>query len=418
MFTEQFRPERRDAPQSEKLHTTETPYTLDGAIRSLRTYMLAETPQVREVPEANTGDWRDVIRRYRNRPDFKLFSETYGGAYADIPYAPLLAIGDKRFGDYSTPDGQNEFKDNELALTREEFSPPPWAHDLWRFARLKQAKMFSHDDSHACLRALDVVNGKLRFTVGSGFYSDAFYSMGSEGVRIVLDNDTSSDELKELHDMLSAKYGAVTLRDAVLQETGGSLTSFGDHVYNPTVGVAGTVLTSDNELVFVRRGGSVGVNRGINVTASGGVGFDADAMSRYGLGEFLGNEMSREAHEELGLKAGTLIMGAMREKIRLELGLEDDSRYDLVPVGFARELPRGGSPEMMFLIRYKGSTEDMVRTIMWNDHEEKSEIDQLVYAMPLLNAQEIVTHPDGTGIVHHKACLNLLLINEYLKNNA
>lgn len=177
------------------------------------------------------------------------------------------------------------------------------------------------------------------------------------------------------------------------------------------------VLTEkDQQFIFVKRGKTVSVNLGINCTVSGAAEFNEAILSQYGLQYFLGKEISREAKEELGFKAGTLLIGEMKKRIRLELGLSEND-YDLTPVGFIRELSRGGKPECMFLIQYKGSAEDVVRSIIENPHSEKKEIESLVYAQPLNKTTSLSKTRNVDSLIQHKALVNLMLINEYLKNN-
>jgi hypothetical protein len=373
--------------------------------------------------EMVTGDLKDVYRTYGNTAT--AINKVAKGRYVNIPYSYLHGDGDRVYGDYSTARGQDEFKDIDLSIDTHPYNPTPWAADLWRFARLKLARPFKYEDTIACLRGLETHEGKMKLTVGPAMYSDSFYSMGAEGVvlgltpaeREALANRLPSEhmaELEQLLDKLTFQYGAGnTLRHAVALHTDNQLPDYNGQTHAYALGVAGTVLTNDGDVVFVRRGSGVSVNRGINVTASGGVKFNADALSQYGLPTYLGRQMADETQEELGLNGGTLLLGAMREKIKLELGIEDPSEYDLTPVGWAREWPRGGSPEVMFQIDYKGSTDQLVDQICNNTHADKREIDQQVLALPLTEATSLIGTEGADSVIQHKGILNILLINEH-----
>jgi len=395
---------------------------------SFATYDIGESKEDPNPGVMQTGKWEDVLNLYKNNP--YLISGPGKGKYDAVPYSWLLGEGTKTFGNYATPEGQDEFANSDLVLTDGLYDPPEFAKSLWRFSRLKQARAFELDETVACLRGLKATKGKLVFTVGGGKYSDAFYSMGSEGETISL-NDAERDalknekkasvehmaELEELLAQLSREHGeGVSLRDVIFKRYGG-LPHFNEQVYNSILGVAGTVLTKDGDYVFVRRGKNVSVNLGMNVTASGGVSFDREAFSRYGLPYQLGAEMHREAKEEIGVRSGVLLLGAIKERMRLELGIDNEEDYDLIPVGFARELPRGGSPEAMFLIRYKGSTKDLIATAMNNHNKEKREIDEFIYTMPAAEATDLIKTPGASSVLQHKGVLNLMLIDEYLRNS-
>lgn len=261
--------------------------------------------------------------------------------------------------------------------------------------------------------------------MGPGLYSQSFYSNGAEGLslgitteeRMQLCTRLSVDELDSLErwaKRLKGRYGeGRTIRDVLYARYSG-MPPFEDHVYNNSIGVAGMVLTEkDEQFIYVQRGNSVSVNLGINCTASGAAEFDKETLSRYGLQHFLGQEMGRETKEELGFKTGILLLGAMKERIQLELGIKEGD-YELVPVGFIRELPRGGKPECMFLIRYKGSAEDVARSVIENLHAGKKEIDQLVYSQPAGQVRRLLKNPSAGRLIQHKGLANLILIVEYM----
>lgn len=390
----------------------------------LKEYNIGEAPQEGVISPGNmeTGGLEEVEKLHKEDPS--RINNFIDGADV-VPYSFLLREGEKNYGDYTTPDGQNEFKESDLILTRDSFSPPEWVKELWDFAKTKKRKIFTTDNIVTCVRSLETRKGRPIFTLGAGKYSDSFYTNGLEGITIGLTDEEkqslvqklSPSEIEDLQNMaavLEKKHGSGrTIRDIIFSRYGHT-PEFGEHVYNNSIGVAGMVLTRNNEFVFVKRGSNVSINQGINCTASGTAEFNEAMLSQYGIQHFLGNEMSRETNEELGLKAGTLLVGSMKERIRLELGI-NDSEYDLIPVGFIRELPRGGKPECMFLIQYKGATEDLVKSVIKNPHSGKKEIEGSVFSISLERADKLLNVKGAASFIQHKGIANLMLCNEYLK---
>lgn len=402
---------------------------LEGKKFFLKEYNIGRPPEGGVISPGlmETGELKEVEKLYREEP--ALVSRHLKEQYkVDVPYAFLLWQGGKIYGNYTTRKGQKEFEDADLVLTKESFMPPAWAKELWDFSAAIQRKKFSTDNEMACLRGLDIKKGKTVFQIGAGLYSQSFYSNGSEGTNIGLAHEKKVDLLKSItpqklaelegwSERLENKYGKNKALRQIIFSHYRHLPEFGEHTYNNSIGLAGMVLTEkDQQFIFVKRGKTVSVNLGINCTVSGAAEFNEAILSQYGLQYFLGKETSREAKEELGFKAGALLIGEMKKRIRLELGLSEND-YDLTPVGFIRELSRGGKPECMFLIQYKGSAEDVVRSIIENPHSEKKEIESLVYAQPLNKTTSLSKTRNADSLIQHKALVNLMLINEYLKNN-
>ncbi len=372
-----------------------------------------------------TGSVSDIMRSYADRKD--LVNKVIGKGKAEIPYAMLHSDDDGHFGDFSESEGQDAFADLDLSLDSGDLASPDWANDLHRLARLKLARKFSLDEELAALRGVTrKPDGNLSFSVGMSKYSEAFFSMGSEGVTLGVDDvlleqlktkhgysDEQIDELKELSARLSTDVGGdATIRDAIIKKLG-RLPNFGEQVHHYLLGVAGTVITNDGHFVFVERGKGVSINRGVNVTSSGAVKYNQEFMEEHGIARHLGSQMHKETTEELGLKSGDLLIGSMQERIKLELGM-DFSEYDLTPVGMARELPRGGSPEAMFMINYGGSVADLLGKIASNPHKDRAEIDSFVYAAPVDSVQELLKQHDADRVIHHKGLLNLMMIDNYM----
>jgi hypothetical protein len=402
-----------------------TRFDLEADTVELKTFRLSNLSNPTETTPGlmETGKAAVVLKAYADRRD--LIHRLFGGGMVEIPYSALYSDSVGVFGDFSSREGQQEFADADVEIEDGSNSVPDWAGDLHRFAKLKLFRRFSLDEELTALRGLERRGNKMRFRVGMSLYSEAFFSMGNEGVSFALSKEELGTlkqkgagsehvaELEELLGILVQKYGAgATIREAVIQNTKG-LPEYNQRVHHYLLGVAGTVLTRDGDVVFVNRGAGVSINRGINVTASGAVKYKKDYLARYGLQRHLGRQMHEEAQEEIGLRSGELLLGAMQERIKLELGVEETD-YELVPVGMARELPRGGSPEAMFLIRYKGSTTDLLSQIAGNPHEDRSEIDSLVYAYPMENVARLLRQKDAERVVQHKGLLNLMMIDRYL----
>lgn len=185
--------------------------------------------------------------------------------------------------------------------------------------------------------------------------------------------------------MQSEFPGARVSREVVAEIFGG-LPSFNQQAYSAVLGVGGTVLTSDNQVLFINRGASVSVNKGVSMTASGGVDYDKDLMSKYGIAQALQHNMARETGEELNLHSGTLMNGAMEREIQEKIGL-DPSQYDLRTLGIVRELARGDSPEAM-------------------------------YGMDFNEMRQLIRTPGCSRVIHGKAVTNLMLMDQYLMSNS
>jgi hypothetical protein len=386
-----------------------------------------ENPQETTPGLMETGSVDKIMEIYADRPD--LVNKVMGKGMAPIPYSMLHSDENGSFGDFSEAAGQDAFADIDLSIDTESLNSPDWAKDLHRFAQLKLARKFSLDEELAGLRGIDrKPDGNLLFNVGMSKYSEAFFSMGSEGVTADVSDallqileeqhEYSKEEINELKE-LSERYSSAvgengTVRDIILEKLG-RLPEFGEQIHHYLLGVAGTVMTKDGHFVFVERGKGVSINRGVNVTSSGAVKFNKDFMEKHGLPIHLGNEMHHETTEELGLKSGSLLLGSMQERIKLELGM-DFNEYDLTAVGMARELPRGGSPEAMFLIEYGGSVNDLLAKIASNPHKDKAEIDSFVYAAPVDSVQKLLKQKDADRVIQHKGLLNLMMINNYMEN--
>ena len=415
-----------EAESAEAILPKELKMEVGGKTFVFKEFGIGRIPEGGVVSPGNmeTGSLEEIDRLYNDQS--ALVSQRFPGM-VEVPYAFLAEAQGKVFGDYTKPAGQDEFKDSDLVITKAGFNPPAWAKELWQLGKLRRRKKFSLDSKLACIRGLEIKDGHLVFTVGEGLYSQSFYSNGMEGIslgvsekeRAALIETVSPAELEELERLaaeLEQKYGeGKTIREAVFSHQS-RLPEFGEQVHNNSIGVAGMVLTPDQEFIFVRRGGNVSINQGINCTASGAVEFDEATLSRHGLPVALGESMDQETRSELGFNAGALLLGSMQERIELELGLSP-ADYEIIPVGFIRELPRGGKPECMFLIRTKDSTTEVVRKIIHNPNAEKKEIEGSVYAVSAQDTESLLRTRAKNQPIQHKGAVNLILALEYLRNN-
>lgn len=308
--------------------------------------------------------------------------------YGILPYAFLTPDG---VGNYTTANGQEEFVklDSEMAGL---WTPPPWIRPYFDEIRAANPKTFRLDQTVTCLRGLEIGNGHITLRVGPGKYSDSFYSNGSEGAPL-----PSRQE---------------TLRRIVWEDYAG-VPPLNTQAYNNSIGNAAMALTRDRYFVFVLRGKTVSVNKGVNCTASGAMRWDINALAR-SIQLHLGQEMARETNDELGLAGGTLIAAA-RERIWLELGIAHDE-YELVPVGFIRELPRGGKPEIMFLLHFSGTLRELVEKVNANANPEKQEV-LGIFAQHMNETDAMLRDEQSRHFIQHKGRVNLLLANQYLQNN-
>jgi len=145
-----------------------------------------------------------------------------------------------------------------------------------------------------------------------------------------------------------------TLGELLVAEYGG-LPPFAAGTGAHTLGVASLVETADGWILLGYRGTKTGVNRGINVPTSGGVQY-RDLREGDTLWDLLRETVRIEAQEELGLQT---------------------NQYQIVPVGAARECPRGGSPEWFFLLRSTLTHRQFADQYAAHSHADKHEHTEL-----------------------------------------
>lgn len=345
------------------------------------------TGTLEEVERLNQG----VLASQRTR---------YFDGYVPVPYV-FPRVREQCVGDYATVEGQREWK--RLALTiHPHFKLSHRVEPIWNVVAQKSGgyDMGGHNAA-AFLQDLSLSKWGLTCHVYCSMYGLARGTMGSEGVTLDIegcavaggDGIAIKNRYRLLQSMikdLDCPKGC-TARQAIYATFGG-LPSFGDHAYGHLLGVAGIVYTHDGYFVFVRRSSkTASVNLGINVTASGGVDFEAKEMNRLGFPLYLTTELVREAQEELGVEGKDMV---------------------LHPVGFVRELPRGGSPEFLFLIEYNGNLEQLV-SALHNNHNPHVDVDRLVFAFSRKTISSLIRDKEAGAILHHKALITLIQIDRY-----
>lgn len=330
------------------------------------------------------------------------FGRHVGKQYVRLPYVFFHTDGDGRvYGDFTNGNAGCSYEDLRFRLTAEPFHPETEMYNLFRLCQLLQPdKVFNSLDYCMFVRGLRVVEGELEMTLGPGLYTEAAFTVNSDGLVIGLSEGRKAlllrvltsdqfDSMQALLDSFTAKYGRNQTVRSIVRKKYGRLPSLSE-AYSYILGGASLLLTKDDDLIFARRSpGSTLVNHGINVPTSGGALFDEGALRRLGLPRYLQYEVLREATEELNIWG---------ERIS-----------QILPLGLVRELARGCTSDALHLIRYRGTTEEAVEAIAQNRHASRREIDQKVYAMKVGDACRLIQDERAEGVLHHKALVAMVL---------
>lgn len=129
--------------------------------------------------------------------------------------------------------------------------------------------------------------------------------------------------------------GHPTLRSAIERPRDGRLLGLSDSAWANTLGVAAFLYTGDRRIFIPIRGSEQAIMNGagqLHCSASGVFQLD----QAYAQGSGVGASMSFE-----------FLTACMRRGILKELYLADHE-YDLIPPAFAREIARGGKPQLFF----------------------------------------------------------------------
>ncbi len=325
--------------------------------------------------------------------------------FGPITYAPCGRI----FGDFTSPAGQDELMGYRLTVSERHHILPEAIRPVWDLMRLRRKHTIHHDGKFVCLRQIDQGANDLSLVISPGRYSEAKFSMDAEGHTLGITNKefeflamnltyVEQCELEELYTDLCSRHNSdLTIRQIIHQMHGG-LPTFNDGIYHHVIGIAGVILTEDGWVVVTRRGSSVSVNHGINCPISGGVDWDNTYMPS-SVVELVARQTALEAHEEAGIRA-----------FHPSLTPTCGSNGHITILGLVRELARGGSPEFMCCIQYRGSLAELISTMASNGHCGKAETDRFIYALPLVEARRIPREAPSFHI-HPKARLNLVLLD-------
>ena len=240
--------------------TMEVP--IGGKVFSIRVFSIGKTIEGDIISPGlmATGEVADIKKLYANLPLFRcgeneLMYTVFG--YSDGGSSHL----GEPYGNYTTPAGQDEFKNTELVLVEGGFTSLSGARDLQEFAALKSGKTFKVDNVLACVRDVYEKSGHPVICVGPGLYSQSFFSNGSGGMNISLTADEkerlvktmSAEKFEELLTRsaeLEDQYGEnKTMREILVAKFSGryeySLPDFRRRVYNNNIGVSCIIMTAD-----------------------------------------------------------------------------------------------------------------------------------------------------------------------------
>jgi len=102
---------------------SETRFELEGKQFVFGTYNVGKTKDLPNPGLMPTGAWQQVMQTWSGQPTPPWVSEQWR-QYERIPYTFLLPGSmEHKHGDFTTDIGMDEFKDADLRLTDQEFSP-------------------------------------------------------------------------------------------------------------------------------------------------------------------------------------------------------------------------------------------------------------------------------------------------------
>ncbi|MEK7575300.1 MAG: hypothetical protein AAB511_03670 [Patescibacteria group bacterium] len=347
------------------------------------------------------GDPGEVWQIYGDQ--IKAFGNAVGPEYVPVPFA-FPQIGARRYGDFVGSAGQREFRQTRVRLSEDPLRLTGSMRAIRRFADMAQVLRFPKAEECACVRDLGLVNGVPEFVIGPGPYVEVFATMNSQGLQFSLTKQQLSaaelfwgakgkNELATLTKKLQARYGPVTIRQAVHKFCHG-LPGLGDSVASYVLGMAAVIVTTDGYAVFGRRAKQrVSVNTGINLATSGGAVYDREKIRELGFRRFVESEILREALEEVSLTG---------------------SDCDVTVLALVRELSRAGSPEIIALIEFYGTLNDLVRRMKSNHHPEQ-DIDA-IFALPVTEARALVREPNAGKVLQSKALVALIMLDRHLRS--
>lgn len=222
-------------------------------------------------------------------------------------------------GAYSIPQSLVQHKEHAVKLFKA----------LKKIYWVKEKQEWENDQS---IRIISWSNSSLRVEIQRAWYFDQV------GTNLTLDW-ASGYVPKAMEPCEDA-----TIRSCVESPVDGRLRPLQDSVLANTLGVAAFVLTNDQQLLIPIRGKDQAI-------FSEGVGkFHCSASGVCKWQEALG----------FGETTFDLFVEGMHAEIKRELNLPRET-YDLIPLAFARELPRGGKPQLFFFAKCNLSLAEVQR---------------------------------------------------------
>jgi len=165
-------------------------------------------------------------------------------------------------------------------------------------------------------------NGDEQFTLSEADYTDQFVTNQREVVDEKIDNILLDSRIPT-----PPYYCGKSLRELDMQEA--KLKPFSSSVLANTIGIAGTVVTSDGYLILPRRNKTVHYEPGLEGCSVSGVLKWSEGLFKSFIKELERQLTGGEGPEELLLKG---------------------ARVTIVPLAFCRELQRAGKPQFFFHI--------------------------------------------------------------------
>ncbi len=401
----------------------------DGEVFEMEGYDMGVMPEVIDpkVVQESKPRYNDMVAlaEYAKQSSGSLLRrmEIPSHLQSVLPYTFMGANQVEVFGDFFSRTGESALFDAYGQIENRHFEPSSELNAVTDAIHIvRKNPSFKHNERVVSLRGLTRTKNRWSFTVGPAHYADFYFSNGSDNLSLLAEDHPhlTVDEREELQNLvrtlpLFKGKPPLNVRQALYASYGG-LPPFDSGFYSNTIGVATILTTSDNDFVFVERNPVfVGVNPGVNCPASGGVEWDENVLRAEGLVGATTQTMRRESSAELGLKIGKLITHGMAHHVSETLGLSEDDG-SLSFVGGARELPRGGSPEFLFLTQSSLSTRDVIGKIQGNTHPEKLEGSR-IFVQPIAETYRMLSKPGSERYIQPKAVLNLLMVKEFFKEH-
>ena len=297
-----------------------------------------------------------------------------------------------------------QIKSEHATLEEEEARRPDLARRISRYARLRLNLLNPKLDELATrLCGFEREGDSFKAKIAPSNWSFGRTSMDAGNIPLV-HSPGDDTELRELVRDLIRHFGyGMTLREAYSKEWGkaGKLPSFDSGACAWQLGTCSVSwVKRSGQFSITRRGRGVGgLNTGRVCAASGGVHWSPFQETREKTPERnRGHEFTYVLDWEIGRE--------FTEEVGCVHHAEPDP-FSLHRLGFAREVPRMGSPEFFYRFDFEGDPDGLAEIIAQNTHPESEEIDCIVYALAPEDAIALLTSPDGADIIHYKGLMNL-----------